>query len=196
MAGRSEFMLLSRGSSAGRSVWGIGSTPGSLGHLPGIAIARLFGGMVRLSGVRSGGLHVLSMMGADYQPYWCRRGDVPHRDRAYQWGKEVELVEFPVSWTLDDFPQMEFVINPALSGLSGYDKTLEMWRTDFNYMLEEEPDGVFCITFHPQVIGRGGRMTILQDLIGHMKAADATFRRVADVVADWKAAHPLPTAAG
>ena len=39
-------------------------------------------------------------------------------------------------------------------------------------------------------------MTILQNLIGHMKAADATFRRVADVVADWKAAHPLPTAAG
>ncbi len=90
---------------------------------------------------------------------------------------------------------MEFVISPALSGLSGYDKTLGMWRTDFDYMLETESDGVFCITFHPQVIGRGGRMTILQNLIGHMKAADATFRRVADVVADWKAAHPLPTAA-
>jgi len=60
-----------------------------------------------------------SMMGADYQPYWCRRNDVPHRDRAYGWGEEVELVEFPVSWTLDDFPQMEFLLNAALPGLSG-----------------------------------------------------------------------------
>jgi peptidoglycan-N-acetylglucosamine deacetylase len=136
-----------------------------------------------------------SMMGADYQPYWCRRNDIPHRDRAYEWGEEVELVEFPVSWTLDDFPQMEFLLNAGLPGLSGYNKTLGMWRTDFDYMLEEEPGGVFCITFHPQVIGRGGRMTILQNLIAHMKAADAAFQRVGDVVADWKAAHPLPGAA-
>lgn len=131
-----------------------------------------------------------SMMGADYQPYWCRRNDIPHRDRAHEWGEEVELVEVPVSWTLDDFPQMEFLLNPFLPGLSGYDKTLGMWRTDFDYMLEEEPGGVFCITFHPQVIGRGGRMTILENLIAHMKAADAAFRRVGDVVTDWKAAHP------
>ena len=133
-----------------------------------------------------------SMMGSDYQPYRCRRNDVPHRDRAYEWGEEVELVEVPVSWTLDDFPQMEFLLNAALPGLSAYDKTLGMWRTDFDYMLEEEPHGVLCITFHPQVIGRGGRMTIIQHLVDHMKAADATFRRVGDVVADWKAAHPLP----
>jgi len=28
------------------------------------------------------------------------------------------------------------------------------------------------------------------------KTADAAFRRVGDVVADWKAAHPRPAAAG
>jgi peptidoglycan/xylan/chitin deacetylase (PgdA/CDA1 family) len=132
-----------------------------------------------------------SMMATDYKPYWCRRNDIAHRDRGYQWGEEVELVEIPVSWTLDDFPQMEYLPSLSRPGLSGYDKTLGMWRTDFDYMLEEEPDGVFCITFHPQVIGRGGRMTILQSLITHMKASDASFRRVGDVVADWKAAHPL-----
>jgi peptidoglycan-N-acetylglucosamine deacetylase len=132
-----------------------------------------------------------SMMASDYQLYWCRANDTPHRDRAYGWGEAVELVEFPVSWSLDDAPQMEFLLNLGVQGLSGYDKTLGMWRTDFDYMLEEEPDGVFGITFHPQVIGRGGRMTILQGLVAHMQAADATFRRVGDVVADWKASHPF-----
>jgi peptidoglycan/xylan/chitin deacetylase (PgdA/CDA1 family) len=136
-----------------------------------------------------------SMMAMDFQPYRCRKGDVPHRDRGYEWGEEVDLVEFPVSWSLDDFPQMEFVLNPVLSGLSGYDKTRNMWLTDFDYMRAEEPDGVFGITFHPQVIGRGGRMTILQDIITHAKDAGAEFRRVGEVVSDWKAANPLAAAA-
>lgn len=135
-----------------------------------------------------------SMMGSDFQPYRCRKGDVPHRDRGYEWGEEVDLVEFPVSWTLDDFPQMEFILNPPLPGLSGYEKTRSMWVADFDYMRDEEPDGVFGITFHPQVIGRGARMRILEDLITHMKNADAEFRRVGDVVSDWKAAHPLSAA--
>jgi peptidoglycan/xylan/chitin deacetylase (PgdA/CDA1 family) len=135
-----------------------------------------------------------SMMATDYQLYWCRGNDIVHRDRGYQFGEEVELIEVPVSWTLDDFPQMEYLPNSSRPGLSGYDKTLGMWCTDFDYMLEEEPDGVFCITFHPQVIGRGGRMTILRSLIAHMKATDATFRRVGDVVTDWKAAHPFSRA--
>ena len=34
-------------------------------------------------------------------------------------------------------------------------------------------------------------MTILQGLVAHMQVADATFRRVGDVVADWKDAHPF-----
>ena len=44
-----------------------------------------------------------SMMGSDYQPYLVPQERHPHQDRAYEWGEEVELVEVPVSWTLDDF---------------------------------------------------------------------------------------------
>jgi peptidoglycan/xylan/chitin deacetylase (PgdA/CDA1 family) len=133
-----------------------------------------------------------SMMAQDFELYYCRQGDVAATDGPYVFGPEVDLVEFPVSWSLDDYPQMEFVKSAALPGLSGYDKTLSMWTTDYDYMAENVPGGVFGITFHPQVIGRGGRMRILERLIAHIKESEnVPFRRVVDTVRDWRAAHPL-----
>lgn len=133
-----------------------------------------------------------SMMAQDFELYRCRQGDIANVDGPYVFGPEVDLVEVPVSWSLDDYPQLEFVKGFGLPGLSGYDKTLSMWTTDFDYMVEQVPTGVFGITFHPQVIGRGGRMRILEQLIAHMKATPgASFRRVLDVVRDWRHAHPF-----
>ena len=50
-----------------------------------------------------------SMMAQDLEPYRVREGDVLHPDRAFEFGHEVDLVEVPVSWSLDDFPHLEFV---------------------------------------------------------------------------------------
>ncbi|MEY2517903.1 MAG: peptidoglycan-N-acetylglucosamine deacetylase [bacterium] len=131
-----------------------------------------------------------SMMAQDFEPYRCRVGDVPHGDKAYEFGKEVDLVEFPVSWTLDDFPQMEFVLNPVLPGLSEPDKAKRMWLGDLDWMVRNVPGGIFGMTFHPQVIGRGGRMQILEDMIAHAKGLDgAKFSTVRDAVRGWKAAN-------
>jgi peptidoglycan/xylan/chitin deacetylase (PgdA/CDA1 family) len=137
-----------------------------------------------------------SMMAQDFEPYWCRVGDVAQTESAYEFGDEVELVEFPVSWTLDDFPQMEFVLNPVLPGLSEPDKSKRMWIGDLDWMAKNVPGGIFGMTFHPQVIGRGARMQILEDMITHAKQLEGVrFARVCDAVRTWKAAHPLSTAA-
>ena len=53
-------------------------------------------------------------MGNDYTPYWCRTGDVIQPDGPYLFGPEVDLVEMPVSWILDDFPHFEYVSVPPL----------------------------------------------------------------------------------
>ena len=50
-----------------------------------------------------------SLMGNDFTPYWCRTGDVIQPDGPYLFGSEVDLVEMPVSWILDDFPHFEYV---------------------------------------------------------------------------------------
>jgi peptidoglycan-N-acetylglucosamine deacetylase len=35
--------------------------------------------------------------------------------------------------------------------------------------------GVFTLTLHPQLIGRPGRLAMLEDLVRHMKAAAGTW---------------------
>ena len=43
--------------------------------------------------------------------------------------------------------------------------------------------GVLTVCMHPQVIGRGHRIAMLDELIGHCRDAGARFERMADVAA-------------
>jgi peptidoglycan/xylan/chitin deacetylase (PgdA/CDA1 family) len=143
--------------------------------------------------VEYGFIYDSSMMAQDYELYRCRVGDVLHRDRAFEFGNEVDLVEVPVSWWLDDFPQFEFIVSPpvVLSGLGDPEAIQRRWLAELDFMVEEIPDGVFSITFHPQVIGRGARLRILETLINRAKEHGMRFSTVANAVMQWRAENPL-----
>lgn len=132
-----------------------------------------------------------SLMATDFEPYFCREGDIPHDNKGYEWGRETDLVEVPVSWSLDDFPYFEFLFEPTyLRGLMPPRQVLEMWADDFDYMYGHVPGGVFNATFHPQVIGRGARMNMLEGLINHIRGfAGVEFKTIQQVVEDFKAQH-------
>ena len=132
-----------------------------------------------------------SLMANDFEPYWCRIGDVPHMDKGYELGKEIDIVEVPVSWSLDDFPQFEFLLNPMyLQGLAQPSKVLESWAGDFDYMYNHVQSGVYTLTCHPQVIGRGVRMAMLEKLINQIKGyPGVVFRQVQEMVSDFKSTH-------
>ncbi|WP_104190448.1 polysaccharide deacetylase [Cryobacterium sp. Y82] len=108
-----------------------------------------------------------SLMGTDYTPYFARSGDLSNRDSAYAFGTASDVIEVPVSWTLDDYPHLEFVRSPAftMSGLKSVNDMFESFYQDVLYMTEREPGGVCTLTFHPQVIGRGGRMLALETFL-------------------------------
>ena len=132
-----------------------------------------------------------SLMGDDFTPYWCRVGDVIQEDGPYLFGSNVDLVEMPVSWVLDDFPHFEYVsIRSAginRSGLSAPSKVEEIWRDEFRYMHREIPGGIYTLTMHPQVIGRGHRLLMLERLIGWMKEHPGTrFMRLGDAAAAFR----------
>jgi peptidoglycan/xylan/chitin deacetylase (PgdA/CDA1 family) len=112
-----------------------------------------------------------SLMAHDFLPYWCRVGDVADTEGPYRFGKPVDLVEMPVSWVLDDFPHFEFVRSGGalFPGLSAGSKVEEIWREEFDFMVREVPGGVFNLTMHPEVIGRGHRILMLERLIDHMQ---------------------------
>lgn len=130
-----------------------------------------------------------SMMGRDFEPYWCRSGDVITADRAPEFGPEIDLVEIPVSWTLDDFPFMEFALVPPMIVPASTDVNAlcDRWITDLDFMVENVPGGIFTQTLHPQSIGRAGRIQLLERVIHRAKDHGATFSTVNDAAEAWKA---------
>jgi peptidoglycan/xylan/chitin deacetylase (PgdA/CDA1 family) len=96
----------------------------------------------------------------------------------------------PVDWTLDDFPYFSLDWAQRHAGLRVPDEVFRIWLAEFDYAASLS-DGVFILTMHPQVIGRGSRLRMLERLIEAMEGYDVIFRRMGDVVAEWDAAHPL-----
>ncbi len=146
-----------------------------------------------------GFLYDSSLMGNDFEPYYCRVGDLAPPDGPYRFGREVGLVEIPFSWELDDFVAFEHVwtrhgVNPGLAAPS---RVYEIWSGDFDYLHDRIGRGVFCLTMHPQCIGRGHRMLMLERLIDHIRArGDVKFCTMAEVALAWRADHPLKQTAG
>lgn len=130
-----------------------------------------------------------SLMAHDFRPYWCRIGDVPNTDSAYEFGRPVDLVEMPVSWVLDDFPHFEFVrsTNVVFPGLSAPSKVEEIWKDEFTFMYRDVPGGIYTLTMHPEIIGKGHRMLLLERLIDWMTTHDGLeFGRIGDIAERWR----------
>jgi peptidoglycan/xylan/chitin deacetylase (PgdA/CDA1 family) len=107
-----------------------------------------------------------------------------------QLGAPGRLIEVPISWGLDDWPHFE----PGGSGvgpMSAPSKVLEIWLGELRYAWEHGPGGVLTITMHPEAIGRGSRMAMLERFIAEAKGLEGVvFDRLDAVVDHWAAANP------
>jgi len=128
-----------------------------------------------------------SQMATDFTPYRARRDDRAD-DGGWKPGPVSSVWEIPVAWELDDFPH--FFLRPPhfVPGRSIADVE-EQWYSEFRYAHCNVPNGVFTLTMHPQVIGRGPRLEMLARLIEKMRAASGVrFSRIRDVVSDLESA--------
>ena len=67
-------------------------------------------------------------------------------------------------------------------GLSAPSKVFEIWAGEFDYMIGHEESGILTLTMHPQVIGRGHRMALLDRFIQHVLTRNcARFARMGDM---------------
>jgi peptidoglycan/xylan/chitin deacetylase (PgdA/CDA1 family) len=133
-----------------------------------------------------------SMMANDYTPYFARRGDIITADQPARFGATTSLIELPVSWSLDDFPHFEYLWTAThlQPGLQRTDDVLANWLDDFRYLTRTLEWGVLTFTFHPQVIGRGHRMLMLERLIDELQGLGATFTRMDAVAQEFAQQHP------
>ncbi len=131
-----------------------------------------------------------SLMGGDYEPYWCRVGDEWSTTEEYRWGRPVDLLEAPVAWHLDDFPVFEYAWTKwgsILQGNAPPTAVEEVWRGEFNYLYERVGRGLLTVTMHPQVIGRGHRIVMLERFIRHASSLPGvSFTTLADYVREWR----------
>ena len=143
--------------------------------------------------LKHGFVYDSSMMGDEYTPYRVRQGDVIKVDQPAVWGKPCKLVEMPISWSLDDYPAFEFIRTKEwiLPGLRNYNAVLSNWLDDFTYMTRAVKWGVITYTFHPFVIGRGGRMLMLEKLIRKLKDGGAVFTTLEDAAAEYAKRVPF-----
>jgi peptidoglycan/xylan/chitin deacetylase (PgdA/CDA1 family) len=136
-------------------------------------------------------LYDSSCLGDDVSPYYLRRGDRWSRVEPYVFGESCDVVEMPMSWSRDDFPAFEYVPRASTGG-SAPSAVLETWQGDFDYAHRDHDGALYTLVLHPQTIGRGHRILMLERLLDHMQAhADVRFSTLADCAARWRDANPL-----
>lgn len=136
--------------------------------------------------------YVATYSATDFVPYYLRSGDRFSDVEPFAFGAPSELAVIPFSHSLNDFPNLEFVAGwtPTVHPPSS---VLESWQAEFDWAYENSDGGVFFLTMHPQVIGRGSRLAMLERLIEHMAARPGVvFESASDYAARWRAAHPPP----
>jgi peptidoglycan-N-acetylglucosamine deacetylase len=170
-----EADLLDRAIAKLRSVLGTGFTP--LGYRsPAWDLSDHSIGLLEERGF----LYDSSMMADDFTPYRARRGDHVDEHRFHR-GPESTIIEMPVAWELDDFPYFAFVNRPLFPGLRPVEEVYRAWSDEFDFCHASINDGVYTLTMHPQIIGRGPRIAMLARLIDHMKAQQGVrFSTLAD----------------
>lgn len=109
-----------------------------------------------------------SLMSDDYRLFRVRHGDRHTVADGTAFGTEGSLVEVPVYWGLDDWPLFEPA--PGRDGLAAPSRVLELWTGELRYAYEHAPGGLLTVTMHPECIGRGHRMAMLEAFIAAAKA--------------------------
>lgn len=147
--------------------------------------------------IKHGFAYDSSMMADDYTPYYARSGDRPGVDKPFMFGEPTDLVEMPISWSLDDHPHFEFLRmgSTVTPGNASAGAVLENWRDDFLYMTRTLDWGVLTYTCHPYVIGRGHRMLMLERLILALMEMGAEFMSLDDAMEEFRLRHAQSCAA-
>ena len=77
------------------------------------------------------------------------------------------IVELPVHWILDDAPHFWFAEDAWTKKISTIDEVEAIWRAEFEGI--RRLGGCCVFTMHPQIIGRPGRLPLLEAMIAMVR---------------------------
>lgn len=131
-----------------------------------------------------------SLQGRDFEPYRPRLVTGIDREKGNTFGPELSILEFPVSWYLDDFPEFETFNGNAM--IQSHDVVLRRWIDTFDYAYERCPSGLMTFTLHPQTIGRAHHMVMLEKFVTHvMRQPGVWFPTLSELFECWIDEDPV-----
>ncbi len=93
--------------------------------------------------------------------------DIPHMVAT----NADQLVELPISMVLDDWALFGASLYPQGSGLTApAEEARRIWQEEFDGL--RRYGGLFNTTFHPNLMGRPGRLIMLAELFAYMQSFD------------------------
>lgn len=107
-----------------------------------------------------------SLMGRDVEPYRPRMVTDIDREHGNSFGPASRVLELPVSWALDDFPELELIKGNAAQ--QSNEAVLRRWTDVFDFAYERCRGGLLTWTLHPQSIGRAHNLLMLERFLDHV----------------------------
>ncbi|MCC7104271.1 MAG: polysaccharide deacetylase [Chloroflexi bacterium] len=99
----------------------------------------------------------------------------------------TSIVELPVQWTLDDAPFFTFGLGERTRPIAPAAHAFQVWLEEFEGIYAW--GGLFNLTMHPQMIGRPGRMLMLERLIQTISRYPNVWFATCLEIADWSRAQ-------
>ena len=163
----------------------------------------------RLSGADLGDgtvLKVMAEMGFQYDSsllggYRATWAPAPHTidaESLIRRDAPLDLVELPFHWILTDFSQFEFHYGPPQyrALLPNARQVEEVWKDEIDDLISRDPGGFLMFALHPQVIGRGSRLSMLERVIEHALQKNCRFATARAIAEEFRAAHAIRQAVG
>lgn len=144
-----------------------------------------------------------SQMEDDFHPYYLRKGDMwngpdyekPCAEWMHPWkaGEEVDLVEIPANWHLDDSPLVNFALMiPNAYGWATGEQIESLWKDQFDWAYENLDDAIVPLYLHPMAAAKPHVLKMLDRLIPHMlEKKGVRFITMGEAAEDFRAKHPF-----
>jgi peptidoglycan-N-acetylglucosamine deacetylase len=111
-------------------------------------------------------------------------------DEPYELLEEEEptgIVELPVEWIKDDYPYLGMDRLSPIRPHTAPSLVGEIWRREFEGAYVE--GGLFLLTMHPHIIGHRSRMSILDELVQHMRSRPGVWFATHEQIARYVLEH-------
>lgn len=98
-------------------------------------------------------------------------------------GEPTGVVELPVEWIKDDYPYFGMDRLSTVRPYTAPSLVAEIWRREFDGAYVE--GGLFLLTMHPHIIGHRSRMSVLDELIRHMRSRAGVWFATHEAIASY-----------